>query len=261
MSNKKMNYGRAVTTLLIIVLTGFTAAGQVLKKVPYYINLNSSTGTKVHEITDETLALQYTDAYGRWKDIPLKITDAEGKAVAAVGLGKVYGLNSFVISLKDVYSGWKQDHTYFCELKDEQGKLYELLFRLVEAPEKPGPVVNIVVNPEQMDCDDLSYSVVKFYGDIKGGKPPYVVNWYVLNNERTDFLYQPREQVLEASGKTPVITVDKTPDYYVVLYVKDACGNEEESVVQLVCEDKRKKINTIFVEQLGRPLPVATPGN
>lgn len=260
MSYKKMSHS-AFAVALIVVLSSFAAVGQGLKKTPYYINLNASDGAKTHEITDETLALQYTDAYGRWPEIPLKITDAEGKPVATVSLGKVYGLNSFVVALKDIYSDWKNDHTYFCTLKDEQGKIYELPFRLVEAPEKPGPAVSIVVSPEQMSCDDLSFSVVKFYGDIKGGKAPYQVNWYVLNNERTDFLYQPREQILEASGTTPVITVDKTPDYYVVLYVKDACGNEEQSIVQLVCEDKRKKINTIFVEQLGRPLTRPLTGN
>lgn len=259
MSNRKTIHP-LVAALFIALVSTYTAIGQGLKKVPYYINLNALTATKVYEVTDQTLAIQYTDAYGRWNEIPLKIT-SQGKDVATVSLAKAYGLNTFVIALKDLYSDWKNDHTYFCTLKDERGKVYELPFRLVEAPEKPGPTVSIVVSPEQMNCDDLSVSVVKFYGDIKGGKPPFQVNWYVLNNERTDFLYQPREQFIEVAGKTPVITVDKTPDYYVVLYVKDACGNEEQSIVQLVCEDQRKKINTIFVEEIGRPLPKAIPGN
>ncbi len=245
--------------VLIVILSGFTATGKGVKNVPYYINLNTSTGTKVYEINDESLNLQYHDSYGRWNEIPFQIADVDGNVIATVTLTKVFGLNSFVIPLKDIYSGWKSDETYFSKMIDEHGKVYELLFRIVEAPAKPDPIVNILVSPEEMDCDGLSFSLVKFYGDIQGGKAPYVVSWYVLNNERTDFLFQPREQVIEQAGKTPVITVDKNPDYYVVLYVKDACGKIKQSVVQLVCDNSRKKINTVFVEQI--TVPYVAPGH
>jgi hypothetical protein len=208
----------------------------------------------VYEIQDETLSLQYNDAYGKWKDIPLKIYNWKREPVTTLSLDKAYGLNSFVIDLKSVHDSWELNTIYTCELTDETGRRYSLPIRLTMPPKPKDPEVNILVNPLNIECNGLSEDVVEFYGEIKGGKAPYTVTWFILNNARTDFLYQPREQILSAAGKTSVITVDQNPDYYVVLFVKDACGGFQQKVVNLVCEERRKKINTIFAEELASPL-------
>jgi hypothetical protein len=223
------------------------------EKKPYYLSLNAADVKTVCSINGETLGLQYYDAYGTLKEIPLRILDASRKTVATLSLDKVFGLNTYSFNLLSVYPGWKMNYTYTAQLVDEKGKKYELLFRLVPPPTAPDFEVSIMVDPQELKCDALSDNLVKFYGVISGGSPPYTVDWYVLNNARTDFLYQPQEQVIGAAGKTPVITVDKDPEYYVALYVKDNCGHLQEAIVQLACDDERKKINTIFVEQIPDP--------
>jgi hypothetical protein len=248
--------------LRVLILTflgwgvSYTVKGQSPdpKDMPYYISLNTSDGTRIHDIYDDVLGLQYHDMYGQWKNIPLKIYDWKRNLVITLDLDKTQGINNFTINLKEIYNGWRLNEIYSCELNDEQGENYMLPIRMVSPSNEKIPVINILVNPLQMKCDDLSQNVVEFYGEIQGGRAPYTISWFVLNENRTDFLYQPREEIISTAGKTTVIRVDKNPDYYVVLYVKDACGHIQEKIVNLVCEDSRKKINTLFVEELNSPL-------
>ena len=238
---------------LIIGSSRFHAYAQTGEKHSYYINLNEADGQHVHVITDRTLSLHYFDAYGRWKNIPLQIYDWRRNLVATLSLDKAFGLNSFVVDMDNIYSDWGLNKVYTCRLKDESNQVYELPVKLVAPPEMPNPLVDIIVNPLEVKCDDLSQNVVDFYGKIEGGKPPYTVNWFIVNNDRTKFLYQPREEWIEQPGKTMVVTVDQNPDYYVLLYVKDACGGLGKKAVNLVCHDKRKRINTLFVEDFDMP--------
>ncbi|HEY0770104.1 MAG TPA: hypothetical protein VGD31_07190, partial [Sphingobacteriaceae bacterium] len=113
---------------------------------------------------------------------------------------------------------------------------------------------SIIVNPKFLDCEKLSGNLVSFYGDINGGKAPYEVTWFVLNNHRTKFLYQPRTHKIKGDGVTSTVEVDQNPNYYVIMYVKDACGSESHQVTQLVCEKGEKKVNTIFFENVGEQL-------
>lgn len=260
---KNTTFIRYLAIVPLFVMGWATAIqAQELKKASYYLNVNAGGGGQIHDISDEKLSIQYNDAYGRWKEIPLKVYDWKRNLVTTLNLDKAYGLNSYVFNLKAVYGAWEMDEVYTCELKDESGRKYELRIRLVPPPEELGPQVSILVDPEHPGCEDaLSFNLVKFYGDVKGGKAPYTVNWFVVNDSRTDFLYQPREELIASPGKTSVIAVDKNPAYYVMLQVKDACGNVKEGIVYLTCEENRKKINTIFVEELKSPLPNSPAGN
>jgi hypothetical protein len=224
------------------------------ESAPYYINLNTANSNKVHEIQNKTIALQYYDNNGQWTEVPLTIFDWRRNKVAQLKLSKSYGLNNFTIRLEELKAIWELNQVYALEVSTENGKKYELLVKLIPAPEKIGPDVDIVVNPVQFKCDAISAKLMEFYGEIKGGKAPYTTKWFVLNNQRDDFLYQPREERIASAGQTMVVRVDKSPDYYVMLYVTDACGNTQKKMAHVVCEDGKKKINTIFVEPLNKTL-------
>jgi hypothetical protein len=246
---------KLISTTFVVAAIGCTSLlAQEVQTMKAYISMNTADGFRVHELSDDVLGIEYTDAYGKLPNIALKIYDWKQNAIATLNLDKSFGLNSYSIAIKDIYAGWEMNQIYLFELQDEKGKKYELPVKLIPKPDKPGPQVGIIVDPEQVGCDDLSFNLVRFYGDIKGGQPPYTVTWYIVNEHRTDFLYQPREEIIASAGKTMVVTVDKNPDYYVLLYVKDSCGKVEKSIVNLVCEDNKKKINTIFVEELNAPL-------
>jgi hypothetical protein len=249
-------------TFLICLMVLLTQATKVAaqekerekEKEIYYLDFNTSQEKNIHDITNLTLGLQYRDAYGKWEDMLVEIYSWRRELVATLALDKAFGMNTYKINLKDVYDGWKTGDLYFCRFKDEAGKKYGLAFRIVAPPEFPSPVVNILVNPLRPECDEgPEVSSVEFLADIKGGMAPYNLKWYVLNDSRTDFLYQPREEKLKTSGKSSSITVNTDPSYYVVLYVEDNCGNVEQRAVNLVCQNSRKKINTIFAEKVTLP--------
>jgi hypothetical protein len=220
------------------------------KKNPFYIDLNSSRPDKVFDVQLDMLYIQYSDSYGTTNDISLEIYNWKRDVVATVDLQKVYGINHFNIPLNSFYNNWEMNKIYLCELKDESGRKYQLPIRPVFPPDKVDPLIDIIVNPISFDCEKFSGNTVEFYAKIDGGKSPYKANWYVLNNQRTDFLYQPKEESIPKAGYTSVIHVDKNPDYYVMLVVQDACGGIQQKMVHMVCKDKDKAVNSLFVEPL-----------
>jgi hypothetical protein len=242
--------------LLAVALSAAVFGGQAQhkEKIPYYVSLNNASEAVTHEVADRLLHLEYRDAYGSAEEFLFRIYDWKRAVVATLNLDKSFGLNNYTIRLDNVYDGWELNKVYTGEFKNEDGTLYKLPIKLVPPPEKPDPIVNIVVNPLQVGCQDLSGTLVEFYGDITGGKAPYTVSWYVLNSARTDFLYQPRKEKIPLPGKTSMIRIDRNPEYYVVLYVRDACGNEQKKIVNMACGNDQKKINTVFVEELTSPL-------
>jgi hypothetical protein len=60
--------------------------------------------------------------------------------------------------------------------------------------------VRLVVNPVRFSCRETTGNAVEVHEEISGGKAPYRVNWYVLSEERTNFLYQPREQRIDSAA-------------------------------------------------------------
>jgi hypothetical protein len=102
-------------------------------------------------------------------------------------------------------------------------------------------------------------TLIDFDGRVIGGNAPYVLNWYVINEASTQFLYQPLESKLENSNGTSTITVDKQPVYKVMLLATDACGNSGRQMVVVSCGTDTKKINTLFVEPLNNLNSIVDP--
>jgi len=247
--------------LLIMLLRSATAFGQQQsgtkvedKAVPYYIDLNSARADQIYTAQVDIMGIKYTDGYGRWSDLPIVIYNWKQEKVAGVSLEKTFGVNYYSLKLSDIYDGWEFGKVYRCELADESGKKYVLPIKPINPPEKKGPDIDLVVNPISLDCDAIAKNLVEFYGEIKGGKAPYKVDWFVLNDARTDFLYQPKEERILQAGTTAYIQVDRDLDYYVLLYVQDACGSIKKKMVHMTCEERKKKINTIFLEPMNDEL-------
>lgn len=225
---------------------------------PYYIEFSGSDPSAVAEIQNHFLSLRYNDRHGKESDLVLRVYDWKRVLIAQYQMRKTFGVNYFNIDLEqDVQL--ETGRIYSCEAVNEGGRKLVALFKLVSPIRTDPPQINIVVNPVSFDCNDPLKNSVEFYADIKGGRPPYAVNWYVMNRARTNFLYQPRKELVSRPGNTPAIFVDSAPDYYVMLLVQDACGMESRQMVNLTCGEKNKKVNTIFVEPLDA-LPVKRKG-
>lgn len=217
-------------------------------QTPLYLTLNTARESVVHDITNGVLSVEYNDVYGRKDVLALKIYNWKRAVVANVSLTKTRGINRYSFSLETLLQNPEKNHIYYCEAADENGGRYVLPIRLVDPPEAAEITASVFVSPTALNCDLSESSLVEFYGSIVGGKAPYTVSWYVLNENRTDFLYQPREQKIARPGTTSLIQVDATPDYYVLMDVTDACGTQQQQVVRVVCERGKKKINTVFFE-------------
>jgi hypothetical protein len=242
-------------TLLLSVLALGTVSmtyGQEdpIQKTPYYVSINNRPANEIIELQDYVFSFEYNDRFGQWKNIPLKIFNWKREMVATLSLAKILGPNYYNVKLDELYGGWVQNEIYVCELSDEAGNRHKISLRPVKPSKKVAPNVGIVVNPLQLQCDGISATSVEFVGDINGGKTPYTIQWVVLNNERTALLYQPAEEIIKTDGSTSAITVNKSPDYFVVLEVKDACDNIVRKEVHMVCDQQKKKISTVFVEPL-----------
>jgi hypothetical protein len=246
--------GKKWIAFLVVWMCFFSYTRAQDDSVPYYINMNEADQNKVHQIQDRIVALQYHDYIGQLTEMPLVVYDWKRNRVVQLNLNKSFGLNNFVIKLDEIGVSWEVNKVYTFELSAENNRKFELLVKLTPAPERIGPEVDIIINPVQFKCDALSAKLMEFYGDIKGGRAPYTTKWFVLNNQRDDFLYQPREEKIASAGQTMVVRVDKAPDYFVMLYVTDACGNTQKKMAHVVCVEGKKKINTIFVEPLNKTL-------
>lgn len=218
-----------------------------------YINLNEISKSRVYEIQEKTLALEYHDYFGQWQDMPTIVRNWKNEVMVQMKLGKSFGLNHFVINLSDYSNKWELNKVYSVEVYTEQNKKFNFQVRLVEKPKQTPPSVDVVVNPVQFNCDLLSPKLVEFYGMVSGGRAPYTIQWYILNGAKNDFLYQPKQETVNA-GRTMLVQVDKAPSYYVVLFVTDACGGVEKKTIFVTCDDSKKRINTIFVEPLNKTL-------
>lgn len=218
----------------------------------YYLDINKASKQVIHELQEQNLNLQYQDIYGQWPELTLRIFNWKREELANYQMAKSYGINYFQLNLGKIFASWPLNEMYSCRLSDESGHVYEFLVKKIPVPEMTPPKVSILVNPLQTDCDKFTTNIVEFYGQIEGGKAPYQIHWYVLNEERTNFLYQPREETIEKAGKSMVIQVDKAPSYYVLLNVKDACGSEQQKIIHLTCDKQKEVVNTLFIEPLRR---------
>ena len=244
---------RALRCWLVVV--GTLAAGVVFaqdNENPFYININQAQPNRVYEVTSEVLALEYHDHYGEWKEMLLTVYSWQRVKVGEVKLSKQFGLNTYKIEMARLGGSFEINRVYHLLFQAENNQKIEVFLRRVDPPSGQEPVVNIMVNPIQFKCGGTLPNLVEYYGQFSGGRAPFRTQWFVLNADRNGFFYQPREDKIEAAGRTMMISVDKKPVYFVALYVTDACGKQGKKMVQIVCDQAGKNISTIFVEPLNK---------
>lgn len=256
--NMKIALKNCMSLLFVLVAITGAQAQQVLYSThpslqsgSYYVNLNEELiADVVHEIIDTKLSLKYEDRTGKNKLMTVAIVNWKNEKIGSFNLSKTAGLNYYDVDLKKLSDVWEYKSIYHCRYVDDLGEENEVSFKILEAPKKDEPSVSIFVNPINTQCDNVSKSYIAFLGEIKGGKAPYKLTWYVLNNNQTDLLFIPKEQFLNASDQSPMISVDAFLDYYVVLNVEDACGTTGKQMVHVKCEEEGDNHSTIFLQPL-----------
>jgi hypothetical protein len=245
---------RIVCTLFVISITASFANAQLLNKKgeevrPYYISFDHSE-TNVVDVRGEFLNISYRDRIGTSETITFSIHDSKRQLIRELKFVKQFGQNYFYINLDDQGITLVETQSYVCRIKNENAEVSQRTIRYASKV-KIDISASIIVKPKYLSCqDDNGSNLVEFYGEVNGGRAPYKANWYVLNARRTDFLYQPANVIVPSPGMTSSITVDQAPEYYVLLQVTDACGNEQLATVQVVCQKNEKKVNTLFFQKL-----------
>lgn len=246
---------RAFTSIFLLMMPMVSGLAQVLNKKgesirPAYISFNTPLPTSVEDVAGEFLHISYLDRIGKSEEITLVLENVDRSFVRELRLIKQFGQNYFDINLKDHGLQLSVETSYFCFLTNENGETRKRTIRYL-AKIRKDIVATIIVSPKYLSCGDpTGANLVEFYGQVDGGQAPYRVNWYVLNARRSDFLYEPANLMVPTASEVSSIQVDKSPEYYVLLHVTDACGNEQIATVQVICDDNEGKVNTLFLEKV-----------
>lgn len=248
--------GRILSTLVLLSAMVPCAVAQLLDKrgepvIPYYISFDALASMQVEDVRGEFLHVSYRDQIGRSETIKFVVYTASMELVRELKLVKEFGENYFNIRLTDHGIILLEGESYLIRMTNENFEVRERMIRF--SPKVKNDITaSIVVKPKYLSCEGKpgETNMVEFYGQIAGGKAPYKANWYVLNARRNDLLYEPSHVVVPTPGETSSIQVDKNPEYYVLLYITDACGNEQTATVQVLCQKNEKKVNTLFLQKL-----------
>lgn len=199
--------------------------------------------------------LSYQDRYGTDEHLTLTFTNQYGRRVGQYRMPKGFGSNQHPLDLRSV-GVILTDSPYLLSFTDEWGTSCHIPFRVVVS-EAPAPTVHIEADALSLDCASSEGNVVNYYGKVQGGKAPYEAVWRVLDSSGRE-LYQPRTDQLSKKGRTPMVVVESRPTYYVLLEVRDACGETAQQVVNVQCNGDLEKSNTLFVKPI-RPKQQAAP--
>ena len=203
---------------------------------------------QVHKIYENYLNISCSRKFSKEKYSLATLYNWEREEVARLAFDLNKQVNNYLIDLFSLGINWELDVTYTLEFDRGFRPSDYIQFSLNLPPEKLAPQLEIVPNPLEISCDDIS--IFEFYGNINGGKPPYDVLWAVMG-ENEELLTAPVEVHLEERDDVPKITVEEKMGFTVVLAVEDACGSFEEIELKLNCEDD-ELTDTIFLEPTDR---------
>jgi hypothetical protein len=222
----------------------------------YYININQVSSQEVINIFNSVLSFDYYCAEGDGEILTLTIKDWKQKPIASYRLKATLGLNQFLVDLENSAARLEDGGIYNCVLKQGGIGKKPITWSIQQAPlaKVDSLIVQIQSLPKIMNCSDLNEpNLIEFYGQVTGGTAPYTLNWYVTDENKTNFLYQPKEDVLPTTRTISMISVDKNPQYTVLALVTDACGRTGYHATVVGCAKKKKTIHSIFINPLDLP--------
>lgn len=251
---------RSILVASLMLSLTVNVAGQEVPalntKPLYYINVNQVSSQDVIKIFNNVLSFEYYCANGDGGLLTLTINDWKQKEVAAYRLKASLGLNQYLVDLENSDVMLADGGIYNCTLKQGDPEKKQISWSIQQAPLPKVDSLTIQIQslPKVMNCSDLNEpNLIEFYGQVTGGTAPYTLNWYVTDQNKTNFLYQPREDVLPTARTTSMISVDKSPEYTVLALVTDACGRTGYHATVVGCAKKKKAIHSIFVNPLDLP--------
>jgi len=214
------------------------------KKSVYYFDV-TEPDAQVHSVYERSLNIEYNDIYGMQKSLVLQVFDKTQQMAGQYQLDKTFGMNHYRLNAES----FSEDEVYRGVFTDEGRKEHKFYFKPEPPEEREGPPIDIVSLPVNFSCAEGSPKIIDYYGEISGGVSPFEIDWFIVNQNKTDFLYQPLHILAKELGKTSVITADAAPPYYVVMAVKDFCGGESKKVLLVECDASEKQIHTLFISE------------
>ena len=249
----KMCHRKLIVLMILICLAATSSHAQewpeIKLKEPYLIDVNKADKSQVFEIKDNVMGILYLDGGSSSGEISMKIYTWDNKLTGNFLLDKNPGQNQYTIDLNEINLSLNTKEIYTCRLINGLGNEYTWYIKGV-IPKKKVIDADIRVNTVKLTCNQDFGNLMEFYGVIKGAVAPYSISWFVMDTGRNSFLFQPKNDIVEKSGKVSMIEVDKKPGYYVVMDVTDACGNNTKKMVYVSCQETKKKINSIFAEPI-----------
>lgn len=238
----------SVFTLMGLLLSDVMAQKAQPVSDAYYIDF-SKQYSEVYEIKGEHISLQYdtNDDANEWV---LELYNWKREKLCNIKLDRQYGLNHYHIALADLGVAWQYDQVYSLETQEASLSKNRVFFKILSPIATKEPVFSIVSNPLELSCVSGSQTTIEYYAQVTKGRSPYELSWYVFNESRTELLFQPAFEALDEAGASSMISIDHALAYYVLLKVKDVCGNEQQQMIFVNCKESDPAVNTLFFEKI-----------
>jgi len=254
-----LKYTTKTAVFIALFFVSFLAISQVEgpkeateEAIPYYINLEKNHKDQfVYEINGQQLFLQYHCLEDLSKEMDLAIYNWKQEKVQTIQIDRQYGVNHYHLPLADLGVSWEYESIYRLEILEKNKTISSVLFSIPVPEETIEPVFQVISNPLKVSCLPGSEAVIEYYTDVQKGRGPFSVSWYVMDETHSKLLYQPTFQELADTESSAQITVDHPLAYYLIVLVRDICGNEQQQVIYTQCDEEAEPVvHSLFLEGL-----------
>ena len=209
----------------------------------------------VHETEGDSLKFHFDERYLDGGIMAACIYDWERRKVTDLPLGTNLGGNAYVLNIGNRGMGLPLDSCYSLEIMYNDGHTGFLKFRRTQVPELEAEI-RMEVNA--YDCDAPDANEITFRCEASGGSEPYEVVWYLsptlyeedarrietdrYSNDASIYLGSP-----QISDRSEFSVFDQ-PGYYIIMIVRDACGQEVRKIARVQCSTPETPDDQIFIE-------------
>lgn len=225
-----------------------------LNKKHHYQPLRLKLDKKRHRTNGNFLGFSYNEKYGSSnqgdsQQLSAIIYNWRKVAMVSLSLNAHEGNNWYALDLASACTNLSFDANYILELKDGDGKIHYLRFQY----SAPIPLeANLTAEVKFLNCDGNIGNEIEYTGSIQGGISPYNIEWTVSTNQSGQNPSQTREEAVRPVSALTIseskLTTYDQPSYYVIMNIKDACGQAIKKTIHVTCENGPNGTNSLNLD-------------
>lgn len=221
-----------------------------LDKKRHYQPLTLKLDKKRFKTNGSFLSFSHVEKYGqKQQQLEAYIYNWRKVAVVKLLLDTHEGKNWYSIDLSKACTNLNFDATYMLELKDGDQRTHYLRFQYAA----PIPLeVALSADAKFLNCEGSAGNEVEFTSTIQGGISPYTIYWKLSAHQQGQNPIQTQENTIQPAGALSVsesqLISYQQPAYYVIMDVKDACGQQLRKTIHVTCNEGPNGENRINLD-------------